>query len=109
MSVLALIPARQGSKSIPDKNIRSLNGKPLLAYSIEHALSSELIDRVIVSTDSENYADISRSFGAEVPFLRTPELSDDFTGTDAVILDALTRVQNDNISVEVEIKTLNSK
>ena len=77
MKILALIPARSGSKSIPHKNIRYLSGKPLLAYSIEHAIKSEVINRVIVSTDSEQYAEIARSFGAETPFLRPKEISED--------------------------------
>lgn len=76
-TVLAIIPARQGSKSIPHKNIRSIAGKPMLAYSIEHALASTKIDRVIVSTDSELYAGIAKQFGAEVPFLRPDAISQD--------------------------------
>jgi CMP-N-acetylneuraminic acid synthetase len=75
--VLAIIPARQGSKSIPHKNIRSVGGKPLLAYSIEHALAAQRVDRVIVSTDSPYYADIARSYGAEVPFLRPEAIAQD--------------------------------
>jgi len=78
-SVLALIPARSGSKSIPDKNIRKINRKPMLAYSIGHALLSKYIDRVVVSTDSEKYARIAESYGAEVPFLRPPEISGDLS------------------------------
>ncbi|MCW5796805.1 MAG: acylneuraminate cytidylyltransferase [Nitrospira sp.] len=74
---VALIPARSGSKSIPDKNIRSFLGKPLMVHSIEQALAAESVDRVIVSTDSEVYADIARQHGAEVPFLRPPEISGD--------------------------------
>lgn len=77
MKILAIIPARSGSKSIPHKNIRSIAGKPLLAHSIEHAIKSELINRVIVSTDSEQYAELARSFGAETPFLRPEEISGD--------------------------------
>jgi CMP-N-acetylneuraminic acid synthetase len=87
--VLALIPARQGSKSIPHKNIRSVGGKPLLAYSIEHALASTQIDRVIVSTDSSYYADIARSYGAEVPFLRPDAISQDHSTDLDVFLHAL--------------------
>ena len=75
--ILAIIPARQGSKSIPHKNIRSVGGKPLMAYSIEHALSAKRITRTIVSTDSAYYADIARSYGAEVPFLRPEAISQD--------------------------------
>lgn len=76
-NIIALIPARSGSKGIPNKNIRPLGGFPLIAYSIKAALKSKLIDRVIVSTDSEEYAEIAREYGAEVPFLRPSELSGD--------------------------------
>ncbi len=75
--VIALIPARSGSKSIKDKNIMSMGGKPLIAHSIGHAKESALVDRVIVSTDSEYYAEIARSYGAETPFLRPAEISGD--------------------------------
>lgn len=77
MEVLALIPARSGSKSVKDKNIRDINGKPMIAYSIEHGLRSEYVNRVIVSTDSEKYAEIARKYGAEVPFLRPEEFARD--------------------------------
>lgn len=77
MNVLAIIPARSGSKSVIDKNIRPIAGKPMIAYSIEHALQSKYINRVIVSTDSEKYADIARSYGAEIPFIRPAELASD--------------------------------
>ena len=73
--VLAIIPARSGSKSVKDKNIRLINGKPMLAYSIEHGLQAEKIDRVIVSTDNDKYAEIAKQFGAEVPFLRPKSIS----------------------------------
>lgn len=75
--ILAVIPARSGSKSVKDKNIRKMNGKPMLVYSIEHARASEYINRVIVSTDSEKYAQIAREAGAEVPFLRPAEIAGD--------------------------------
>ena len=75
--VLAIIPARSGSKSVIDKNIRMIAGKPMIAYSIEHGLKAECIDRVIVSTDSEKYADIAREYGAEVPFIRPAEYATD--------------------------------
>lgn len=77
MNILAIIPARSGSKSIPHKNIRLIDGKPMIAYSIEHALRSKLINRVIVSTDSEEYAKIAREYGAETPFIRPVELAED--------------------------------
>lgn len=79
--VVAIIPARSGSKSIPDKNIKHLAGKPLIAYSIAAARLAKNIDRVIVSTDSQKYADIAAQYGAEVPFLRPAEISGD-TATD---------------------------
>jgi CMP-N-acetylneuraminic acid synthetase len=76
-TVVALIPARSGSKRVPDKNIRSLAGHPLIAYSIAAALQSKIFNKVIVSTDSEHYADIARHYGAEVPFLRPAEIAGD--------------------------------
>lgn len=75
--VLAYIPARSGSKSIIDKNIVDICGKPLIAYSIDAAKQSKYVDRVIVSTDSATYAEISRKYGAEAPFLRPDYLSSD--------------------------------
>lgn len=77
MEVLGLIPARSGSKSVIDKNIREINGKPMIAYSIEHGLASRYVNRVIVSTDSRKYAEISKKYGAEVPFLRPAEYATD--------------------------------
>ncbi|MCL2016013.1 MAG: acylneuraminate cytidylyltransferase family protein [Defluviitaleaceae bacterium] len=76
---LGIIPARSGSKGLPHKNIRELLGKPLIAYSIEAALQTGYFDDIIVSTDSENYAEIARRHGAEVPFLRPIELASDTT------------------------------
>jgi len=85
MNILAVIPARSGSKGVPNKNIKELAGKPLIAYSISAAIKSKLIDRVIVSTDSEKYASISKDYGAEVPFIRPNEYSgDDSTDYDFV-------------------------
>lgn len=75
--ILAIIPARSGSKSVKNKNIRLMNGKPMLAYSIEHAKSSKQINRIIVSTDSEEYAQIAREYGAETPFIRPKEYATD--------------------------------
>jgi len=86
---IAIIPARGGSKRIPRKNIKDFFGKPLIAYSIEAALKSELFDKVIVTTDDEEIASIAKKYGAEVPFLRPKELSDDFTNTKDVIDHAL--------------------
>ncbi len=78
---LAIIPARSGSKRIPGKNIKTFAGQPLLAYSIQVAKESGLFDKIIVSTDSEQVADVARSYGADVPFLRPSELSNDIIGT----------------------------
>jgi len=75
--VLGVIGARSGSKSIPDKNIKPLRGKPLMAWIIEAAQNASLVDRVVVSTDSEKYAAVGREYGAETPFLRPAELSTD--------------------------------
>lgn len=78
---LAIIPARGGSKRIPGKNIRSFCEKPLIAYSIEAARASGLFEKVIVSTDSEEVAEVAHRFGADVPFLRPESLSNDVVGT----------------------------
>lgn len=75
MEVLALIPARGGSQRVPDKNIKLLNGKPLIAYTIEAARRSKHVNRIVVSTDSERIAETARQFGAEVPFLRPKAIS----------------------------------
>lgn len=88
LRVVCVIPARSGSKGVPGKNIRLLAGRPLIAYSIEHALASVYIDRVIVSTDGEDIADVSRHAGAEVPFVRPAELATDEAGTIDVLLHA---------------------
>jgi N-acylneuraminate cytidylyltransferase len=77
MNVVAFIFARGGSKGLPGKNIRLLNGKPLIAWSIDHALAVKRIERVIVSTDSEVVAEVARRNGAEVPFMRPAELAGD--------------------------------
>lgn len=77
MKIIAIIPARGGSKGIKNKNLKLFNNKPLVVHSIEHALASKLIDRVLVSTDSEEIKKISLKAGAEVPFLRPKELSED--------------------------------
>ena len=84
--VLALIPARSGSKSVVHKNIRKINGKPMMAYSIEHAQASKYINRIIVSTDSEEYAAIARQYGAETPFIRPAEYATD-TALDIDVFD----------------------
>ena len=89
---VCIIPARGGSKRIPKKNILEFCGKPMIAYSIEAARTSGVFDRIIVSTDSKEIADVARTFGAEVPALRSASLSDDYVTAEAVfnhILDGL--------------------
>lgn len=81
MRNIAVIPARSGSKGLKNKNIKNLNGKPLLAYSIDAAKEAKLFDVVHVSTDSEEYAGIAEEYGAEVPFLRNPVTASDTAGT----------------------------
>lgn len=90
--IIAIIPARSGSKRIPGKNIRPLAGKPIIAYSILAALESGLFQRVVVSTDSQEIAEIARQYDAEVPFLRDQALADDFTPVSSVTADALLRL-----------------
>jgi len=85
MKTVAIIPARGGSKRIPKKNIRFFCGKPMIAWSIEAAAKSGLFDRIIVSTDSDEIAQVSQKWGAEVPFMRPKELADDYTGTNDVV------------------------
>lgn len=86
---ICIIPARGGSKRIPRKNIKEFNGKPMIAYSIHAALESGCFDRVIVSTDDQEIAMIAKTYGAEIPFIRPAELSDDFAGTTPVIAHAI--------------------
>ena len=90
---VCVIPARGGSKRIPRKNIRAFHGVPMIARSIATALASSNVDRVIVSTDDEQIAEVARTAGAEVPFMRPDDLSDDMTGTLPVLVDALGRIE----------------
>lgn len=89
---VAIIPARSGSKGIPNKNICVLNGRALIDYTVQVALESDRFDRVIVSTDCEQIADIARDCGAEVPFLRPKSLAGDTARSIDAILDVLTRL-----------------
>lgn len=84
---LAVITARGGSKRIPGKNIKNFCGKPILAYSIEAALQSGLFDEVMVSTDSEEIAEIAKRYGARIPFMRSRQTSGDFATTDDVLFE----------------------
>ena len=85
MKYLAIIPARAGSKGVPNKNIRNLNGHPLIAWSIRQALEVPSIANVVVSTDSQEIASIARKYGAETPFIRPKELAQDETPTEPVM------------------------
>ena len=98
---LAVIPARGGSKRIPRKNIRDFCGKPIIAYSIEQARNSEIFDHIIVSTDDEEIASVAREYGAETPFIRPKNISDDFTGTNAVVKHAIQWYQQQNQPVSL--------
>lgn len=89
MNNIAIIPARSGSKGLKDKNIKELNGIPLIGYSIKAAIESGMFSHIMVSTDSEKYASIARSLGAEVPFLRSAETSSDKAGSWDVVEEVL--------------------
>ena len=90
---VVIIPARGGSKRIPQKNIRPFCGQPMLAYPIQAALNSGVVDKVVVSTDDADIAALARSYGAETPFMRRAELADDYTGILDVIRDAIVQLQ----------------
>ena len=97
---LAVIPARGGSKRIPRKNIKEFCGKPMIAWSIDAARLSGSFDRIIVSTDDAEIADVARAHGAEVPFIRPAELSDDHTGTIPVIAHSIDWMNRNDATVE---------
>jgi CMP-N,N'-diacetyllegionaminic acid synthase len=97
MKILAIIPARGGSKGVPGKNIKLLNGKPLLAYTSEIALQSKKLTEVIVSTEDDQIAAVAKSLGIKVPFIRPFTLAHDNTPTIDVIIDALQWYENQNI------------
>ena len=93
---LCVIPARGGSKRIPKKNIKNFCGKPIIAWSIETAKESKCFDKIIVSTDDDQIANLAQRYGAEVPFMRPKELSDDYTATVPVISHAIEwQIKND--------------
>lgn len=100
MKNLAIIPARSGSKGLPDKNIKDLCGKPLIAYSIQAAIRSGVFDTVMVSTDSEQYAQIAKTAGAEIPFLRSAATASDSAGTWDAVLEVLTQYQAQGITFD---------
>lgn len=99
---LCVIPARGGSKRIPRKNIKAFNGKPIIAYSIETALDSGCFDKVIVSTDDQEIVEVAKKYGAEVPFIRPEELSNDHAGTLPVVKHAIEWFeQHESVPTEV--------
>lgn len=98
---VAIIPARGGSKRIPGKNIRAFCGKPMIAWSIEAARASDCFDRIIVSTDDADIAAVARAAGADVPFVRPPELSGDLVATVPVICHALQWLAGQGITPEL--------
>lgn len=93
---LAIIPARSGSKGLKDKNIKELAGKPMIAYTIEAAINSKIFDRIIVSTDSEEYAEIAKKYGADVPFIRPDDLAQDTTSSTEVNVHVLQALKDMN-------------
>lgn len=97
---IAIIPARGGSKRIPRKNIKAFHGKPMIAYSIEAAISSKCFDKVIVSTDDAEIAEVSRKYGAEVPFLRPTAISDDYASTMDVMEHAILWCQDQGYKID---------
>ena len=97
---ICIIPARGGSKRIPRKNIKNFSGQPIISWSIKTALKSKCFSRVIVSTDDNEIAEISRRYGAEVPFKRLKSLSDDYTGTLPVIKNAINWLEKNNEKVD---------
>ncbi len=101
MSNIAIIPARSGSEGLKDKNIRQLHGKPMLAYSVLAALESGIFDEVMVSTDSEEYAGLSREYGARVPFLRSEEMSTNSAASWDVVREVLRRYADNGSKFEM--------
>lgn len=97
---VAIITARGGSKRIPHKNIKDFCGQPIICYSIQAALASEVFDEVMVSTDDGQIAEVARSAGARVPFMRTPETADDFASTDDVIKEVLLAYAREGVLFE---------
>ena len=93
MKPICIIPARGGSKGVPKKNIRKIDGKPLIAYTIKSALKSKIFSHVVVSTDDDEIYQISKKFGADVPFIRPKKLSADKTGASEVLLHGIKKLK----------------
>ncbi|MGR2947295.1 pseudaminic acid cytidylyltransferase [Vibrio vulnificus] len=97
---IAIIPARGGSKRIPRKNIKLFHGKPMIAYSIQAALNSGCFDRVLVSTDDQEIAMVAKQYGADVPFIRPADISDDHATTMDVMAHAITWCEENGVHVD---------
>jgi len=97
---ICVVPARGGSKRIPRKNIKVFNGKPIIAYSIEAALESNCFEQIIVSTDDNEIAEVAKTYGAKVPFIRPVELSNDYAGTIPVIKHAIEWLESHNHTID---------
>ncbi len=97
---ICIIPARGGSKRIPRKNVKNFCGQPIISWSIEAALNCKCFSRVIVSTDDNEIAEVSQSYGAEVPFIRSESLSDDYTGTLPVIKNAINCLEINDVKFD---------
>ena len=91
---ICIIPARSGSKRIRNKNIKLFHGKPIISYAIQLAKSCGLFKRIVVSTDSYNISKIAKKYGAEVPFLRSKKLANDFAATSEVVVDCIKRISS---------------
>lgn len=100
MRNIAIIPARGGSKRIPRKNIKDFLGKPIIAYSIEAAIQSNLFEEIMVSTDDEEIAEVAERFGAKVPFMRSAETANDFASTNDVLEEVIANYEKQNIVFE---------
>ncbi len=98
--MVAIIPARGGSKGLPGKNVKLLNGKPLIAYTIEAALKSDYINHVIVTTDSKEIADAAKRYGADIPFIRPDELAGDTSSAVDVYLHAVNFIKNKDVNID---------
>ena len=102
--VLAVIPARGGSKRLPKKNVLPLNGKPLIAWTINAALDAQAVDRVVVTTDCAEIAIVAKQYGADVPFLRPAHLSDDTASTNDVLLHLVGSLVDDDFDILVVLQ-----
>lgn len=104
MSLIAVIPARGGSKGVPHKNIREINGIPLMGYSIKAAEKTKLFDKIVVSTDSKEIGEVAVNLGAEVPFIRPSELSGDFASSDSVVAHAINFYKENGCEFDIVCK-----